>query len=174
MAENSVVLVRRPAIRNRSRSARPARGPLRWLASVGRWLAGRWLQWFPQHSLGQRGEAAAARFLRRKGYKIVACGQRDGSRGEIDVVAVDGRTVVFVEVKTRRSLDMGHPAESVDDRKQRRLTRLAVSYLTRHDLLECSARFDVVAVTWPEGHRRPHIEHIRNAFNATGRGQMFN
>ncbi|MEQ8786673.1 MAG: YraN family protein [Pirellulaceae bacterium] len=126
----------------------------------------------PTRTLGQRGEAAAARFLKRLGYKIVARSQRD-VLGEIDLVAVDGRTIVFVEVKTRRSLDAGHPAEAVDADKQRRLTRLALGYLKRHRLLEHRARFDVVAVLWSDGQRRPHIEHFRSAFEASGEGRMF-
>jgi putative endonuclease len=103
-----------------------------------------WLR--PARTLGQRGEAAAARFLRGRGYRIVARTDR-GRLGEIDLVAIDGRTVVFVEVKTRRSHEAGHPADAVDAKKQQRLTRLALTYLKRHDLLECAARFDVVAVT---------------------------
>jgi putative endonuclease len=122
--------------------------------------------------LGPRGEALAARHLKRLGYKIVARGAR-GQLGELDLVAVDGRTVVFVEVKTRESHDGGHPAEAVDADKQRRLTRLAVGFLKRHDLLECASRFDVVAVTWPAGRRRPLVEHIRDAFEASGSDGMF-
>lgn len=122
-------------------------------------------------SLGQRGERAAARYLRKLGYKIVARGER-GRLGELDLVAVDRRTVVFVEVKTRRSHDAGHPAEAVGHDKQLRLTRLALAYLKRHDLLEHDARFDVVAITWPATARKPTIAHIRNAFEAVGRGQM--
>jgi putative endonuclease len=128
--------------------------------------------WRRHQSLGQRGERAAERHLRRLGYKIV--GRRDRGRlGELDLVAVDGRTIAFVEVKTRRSHDAGHPAESVGPEKQRRLTRLALAYLKRHELLEYPARFDVVAITWPEGARQPSIDHIKNAFEAVGRGQMF-
>jgi putative endonuclease len=123
-------------------------------------------------TLGQRGEDAAARFLRRRGYKIVARGDR-AVLGELDLVAVDGRTIVFVEVKTRESHDKGHPAEAVDPEKQRRLSRLAVAYLRRHDLLEYQARFDVVAVTWPRNARKPVIEHFPHAFEATGWGGMF-
>jgi putative endonuclease len=129
-------------------------------------------RWKAPGTLGQRGEAVAARHLKRKGYVIVARSDR-GRLGEIDLVAVDGRTVVFVEVKTRRSHDTGHPADAVDEDKQRRLTRLALTYLKRHDLLEYSARFDVVAVTWPDDANRPRIEHFENAFEPTGRGQMF-
>jgi putative endonuclease len=117
--------------------------------------------------LADRGEQAAARHLKRLGYHIIA--RRDRSPlGEIDLVAVDGRTVVFVEVKTRDSAAAGHPSEAVDAAKQRRLTRLALGYLKRRRLLECPARFDVVAVTWPAGERRPTIEHFKNAFEATG------
>src|SRR6478736_1225392 len=91
--------------------------------------------------LCRRGEDAAARYLKRLGYVIVARGHRDNI-GELDLVAVDGRTIVFIEVKTRASHDAGHPADAVDEAKQRRLTRLAISYMKRHDLLECAARFD--------------------------------
>ena len=125
--------------------------------------------WRRYRSLGQRGERAAERFVRRKGYKIVARRER-GRLGEMDLVAVDGRTIVFIEVKTRTSHSAGHPAEAVGPDKQQRLTRLALGYLKRHGLLEHKARFDVVAVTWPDGARHPHIDHIQNAFEAVGRG----
>lgn len=128
--------------------------------------------WSAPRPLGVRGEQAAARFLKRKRYQIVGRSERDRI-GEIDLVAVDGKTIVFVEVKTRTSHDRGHPAEAVDQNKQRRLTRVALSYLRRHDLLEYPARFDVVAVTWPEGEKHPTIEHFLNAFEAVGVGQMF-
>lgn len=127
---------------------------------------------FPKKTLGQRGEAAAAKHLRRLGYKIVARGDRFGP-GELDLVAVDRRTVVFVEVKTLRSSDLGHPADAVTAAKQRRLTRLAVTFLKRHRLLDYPARFDVVAVTWPDDCRRPKIEHIKNAFEAVGQGEFY-
>jgi putative endonuclease len=136
------------------------------------WLPATWRKLFPPVNLGQRGEAVAARYLRRRGYKIAARGSR-GALGELDLVAVDGRTVVFVEVKTRRSQDAGHPAEAVDDDKQRRLTRLAVGYLRRHGLLEYPARFDVIAITWPAGRGKPTIEHFRQAFQAVGYEGMF-
>jgi putative endonuclease len=139
-----------------------------WTTRLRRSLA-RWRRPAP---LGERGEREAERYLRRLGYVIVARSSRD-RLGEIDLVAVDGRTIVFVEVKTRRSHDAGHPLEAVDEEKQRRLTRLALAYLKHHDLLGYSARFDVVAVTWPDGARRPVIEHIQNAFESSDRGQMF-
>ena len=116
-------------------------------------------------SLGRRGEHEAARFLKRRGYIIVARGDR-ARLGEIDLVAVDRRTVVFVEVKTRTSHDAGHPAEAVDRNKQRRLTRAARGFLQRHDLGNNAARFDVIAVTWPDERQRPVVEHFQNAFEA--------
>jgi len=121
--------------------------------------------------LGRRGEDAAARYLKRLGYTIVARGHRDNI-GEVDLIAVDGRTVVFIEVKTRTTHDAGHPADAVDEAKQQRLTRLALSYMKRHDLLESSARFDVVAVTWPSS-GKPTIEHFKSAFEAVGLDGMF-
>jgi putative endonuclease len=128
--------------------------------------------WRRYQSLDRRGERAAERFVRRLGYKIVARRERSPI-GELDLVAVDARTVVFIEVKTRATHDAGHPAEAVGPEKQRKLTQLALAYLKRHELLEYSARFDVLAVTWPAHARRPKIEHYKNAFPAVGRGQMF-
>jgi putative endonuclease len=122
--------------------------------------------------LGARGEEAAARYLKRLGYRIVARADRL-KPGELDLVAIDRETVVFVEVKTRESAEMGHPSEAVDAAKQRRLTRAAVTFLKCHSLLESPARFDVVAVTWPAGQRRPAIEHFQNAFDAAGRWEFY-
>ncbi len=127
---------------------------------------------FPELTLGQMGERAAERYLKRLGYIIVARGERD-DLGELDLVAVDGRTIVFVEVKTRRGDLAGRPAEAVDEAKQRRITRLALAYLKRHDLLDYSARFDVMAVTWPAGAKQPVIEHLKSAFEAVGPRGMF-
>ena len=135
-------------------------------------LRGRIRRWLKPATLGERGERAAARFLRRLGYKIVARSARDRT-GELDIVAVDGRTIVFVEVKTRTSDSAGQPTEAVDEDKQQRVTRLALRYLKRHDLLEHRWRFDIVAVTWPTGQRRPSVVHVPNAFQPSDFGQMF-
>ncbi len=136
------------------------------------WLVRGWHRFFPSKSLGRRGEDAAARYLKRLGYKILDR-QRHLAPGELDLVALDGRTIVFVEVKTRTSADAGHPAEAVDAAKQRKLTRLAVTFLKQHGLLEFPARFDVVAITWPANAGRPAIEHFKNAFDAVGQGELF-
>jgi putative endonuclease len=132
-----------------------------------------WQSWFPKKTLGQQGEAAAARYLRWRGYKIIARGDRLKRLDELDIVAVQGKTIVFVEVKTRTSAEVGHPAEAVDAAKQRRLTKLAVTFLKRHNLLEYPARFDVIAITWPADQRRPKIEHIQNAFEAAGLWEFY-
>jgi len=136
--------------------------------TIGRYFR----RFFPQESFGRRGEREAARYLRRKGYQILSRGDRS-KPGELDLVALDGRTIVFIEVKTRETAESGHPAEAVDLAKQRRLTRVAVTFLKRHGLLEHPARFDVVAVTWPDGQRRPTIEHFPNAFEAVGRDEFY-
>lgn len=120
---------------------------------------------------GERGERAASSYLRRQGMRIIVRNYR-GHGGEIDLIARDGDTLVFVEVKTRKA---GLPAEAVNLEKQRRLTRTALHFLQKHRLLEpgVPCRFDIVAITWPEMNRAPVIEHFANAFDAVGRGQMF-
>jgi putative endonuclease len=123
-------------------------------------------------SLGQRGEDAAAKFLKRKRYRILAR-HLDSRLGELDIVAVDGRTVVFVEVKTRTDTDAGHPAEAIDERKQRRMTRAALGFLKANRLLDYAARFDVVAITWDNAAASPVIEHFENAFPPVGSGQFY-
>lgn len=124
--------------------------------------------WFlrrrPQ-TLGERGELAAERLLKRLGYKIVGRRVRF-DRGELDLVAVDGRVVVFVEVKTRTNTDKGTPAEAVDHEKQRAMTRAAQLYLKRHGLMGYAARFDVVTVTWADPQGEPAVEHFRSAFES--------
>jgi putative endonuclease len=140
-----------------------------WASQLRAWLTERLTK---KKSLGDRGEDAAARYLKRGGFRIVERGH-DSPLGELDIIALDGRTVVFVEVKTRSSSDAGHPTEAIDSFKQRRMTQAALAYLKSKRLLNNAARFDVVAVTWPENSRRPHVEHYRNAFAPTGAGQFF-
>ena len=126
-----------------------------------------WRRWF-----GTRSERAAARFLRRLGYRILARNYTC-PHGELDLIALDGRCVVFVEVRSTGSDDLDRPAASVDQAKQRRLTQLALHYLQQHNLLDCAARFDVLALSWPPGLREPRIVHYRQAFEAIGRFQMY-
>ena len=119
--------------------------------------------------LGDRGEREAARYLRGRGMRVLLRGYAT-TQGEVDLIARDGATLVFVEVKARRR---GTPAEAVTPEKQRRLTLAALHFLKRHGLLEQPCRFDVVAIVWPEGRARPLIEHIPHAFEAVGRWQMY-
>ena len=123
-------------------------------------------------SLGRRGERCAEKVLRTKGYRIIERGLRT-SHGELDLIALDGRTVVFVEVKTRATNDPMAPVEAVDKNKQRQITHLALAFQKKHGLLEESSRFDIVAINWPAAAARPVIRHYENAFEPTGRGQMF-
>jgi putative endonuclease len=141
---------------------------MRWFTAI----RARWKQFWEPKPLGYLGERAAEKYLRRKGYDIVARGMR-WRGGELDLVAVDEKTVVFVEVKTRRSGQLGSPAEAVDVRKQRRITRAALYYLKRHGLLEYRSRFDVVGVNWPKGVKEPTIEHYLSAFEAAGIDGMY-
>lgn len=122
-----------------------------------------WL--WPAKTLGQQGEEAAACFLRRRGYRILSRSSRSGW-GELDLVVLDGRTVVFVEVKTRHSSEVIPPEEGVDRRKQHRLIRAAQNFLHHHHLEGHPCRFDVLAVTWSSGQGRPRIEHFPDAFQA--------
>jgi putative endonuclease len=122
--------------------------------------------------LGNKGELEAALFLERLGYKILHRQQRERF-GELDLVARDGNTIVFVEVKTRASTGAGHPTESITPAKQARMTRSALAFLKRHRWLHQRARFDVVAIIWPSRDEPPQIQHYINAFEPTGFGQMF-
>ncbi len=117
--------------------------------------------------LGESGEAIAARALRRAGYRILA--ERYACPvGEVDLVARDRDTLVFVEVKTRSSADRYPPGEAVHWRKQRQVARVAEYYLAATGAGEVPCRFDVVTITVPEGGGTPRVEVIRDAFPAEG------
>jgi putative endonuclease len=116
----------------------------------------------PRHILGKFGEDIACAELERLGYVILA--RRHRTRyGEIDVIADDGGTTVFVEVKTREGGDFGPGAEAIVPWKQQRLGRMAVDYAARNNLLDAPCRLDVVQVTL--GADEPRIEVYRNAFD---------
>jgi putative endonuclease len=116
----------------------------------------------PAHDLGMWGEDLAAKFLSKKGYKIVARGYRF-HRGEIDIIAHDRRSLVFVEVKTRTSVNFGQPEESVTPSKQRQLRKIAQAYLVVNSLHDVACRFDIVSL-WLDKEGNPHMTHILNAF----------
>lgn len=119
-----------------------------------------------RRSLGAAGEKAAARHLERRGCKIIESNVRC-RLGEIDLVALDGGVIVFVEVKSNHGGRFGPPEEMVTPAKQARLTRLATWYLQRRGWLGRPARFDVVAVDW-EAAGAARVRHFRDAFPASG------
>jgi putative endonuclease len=118
----------------------------------------------PRDSLGDKGENHAARYLRNLGYKIIVRNFRCPV-GEIDIVARDGSMLVFVEVKTR-AYDEPSPEDQVNSEKRGQVIRAARVYLTRYGVPQPPARFDVVAVLWPEG-KEPQVRHTPHAFDAS-------
>jgi len=115
--------------------------------------------------LGIVGEELAARELASRGYAILE--RRYRTRyGEIDIVAEDRGTLVFVEVRARATGEFGRAAESVDDRKKRKVTAMAVDYLARHQVTNRPCRFDVVTIDAALGDS-PEISVYPGAFDAT-------
>ena len=110
--------------------------------------------------LGQEGEDRAAKFLTRQGYKILERNYRTPS-GEIDLIALQGDAVVFVEVKTRTSDAYGAPELAVNPQKQRRMVKAALGYIKQKKLHQVPCRFDVVAISTAA---EQEVELIRNAF----------
>lgn len=114
---------------------------------------------------GLQGEKLAGSYLRKQGYRILEQNYRCRF-GEIDLIAWDGNTMVFIEVKTRTTTDYGLPQEAVNREKQRRLSRLATYYLMSHNLTEVDCRFDVVAIILSENGNK--VEVIKDAFPLQG------
>ena len=111
---------------------------------------------------GNEGEDLAAEFLIKKGYKIVERNYRFG-KGEIDIVAKEGDTLVFVEVKTRKSLEYGPPELSITKSKERQVRKIAEAYLYDKEINNADCRIDVIAVLMLSP-KEPDINHIKNAF----------
>lgn len=118
----------------------------------------------PRRSVGKRGEEEAARFLQKRGFAILDRNVRS-RLGEIDLVARDGKALVFVEVKALRERDGDPPQAAVGRSKQRRLGQLAQHYLKWKRLGEVSCRFDVVAVTLDGRDRVTALRHFPAAFD---------
>lgn len=120
-----------------------------------------------KQQLGRLGEKLGARFLRRRGYRIVtrnyAC-----SAGEIDLIALDRDSVVFVEVKARRDDAAARPEDAVNFHKRRRLTAAAKCYLLQTGAQARPCRFDVISVMLRDG-CKPEVEHFLDAFGPTPR-----
>lgn len=112
-------------------------------------------------SLGKQGEELAARHLEQRGFTILARNHRTPV-GELDIVARDRRHLLFVEVKTRRGMAYGAPAEAVGAHKQRQILRAAQWYLASRRFPELQPRFDVISIIIDKD--EPAISHIPNAF----------
>lgn len=143
------------------------------------WIAWRLAKPYPlrkqNESMGAYGERIASIYLERQGYFILERSFRLKS-GEIDLIAAwQRRVVVFVEVKTWavQLENSGGPSDAVDDRKQEKISRTAMTYMKRHRLLDAAGRADVIEVVLGGSPQRPKIRHFENAFEAVGSFQMF-
>lgn len=117
--------------------------------------------------LGKRGEELAVAYLERLGYRVLVRNYRV-RLGEVDIIAVDGDTLVFVEVKSRRGREVSRAFEVVTPRKQRQLSKVALEYIGSHGKDGQPARFDVVAVLFAESLTMGEtvtVEVVRNAFD---------
>lgn len=112
--------------------------------------------------LGQQGEDLACRFLRKQGFKILDRNVRI-ARCEIDIIAKEGNTIVFVEVKTRRQAGVFRPEDSVGAEKEDHVRMAGGFYLQRQRMPDADCRFDIVSIVLPET-GDPEIKLIRNAF----------
>ena len=116
-------------------------------------------------SLGNFGESLAKKYLKEQGYRILEENFRN-KLGEIDLIAQDGKTICFIEVKTRRSTDQGQPYEAITPWKIRKLSQMATSYLKyKYRTLEIPARFDVISIV-QDNDFGSKIQLIKNAFDA--------
>ncbi|MBI1911544.1 MAG: YraN family protein [Deltaproteobacteria bacterium] len=118
---------------------------------------------FYKIAFGKKGEEEAERILKKQGYKIIEKNYRCRF-GEIDIIAKDGDTIAFVEVKTRVNDRFGSPKSSVDYRKQKHITNASAYYLNEKGLDDSSVRFDVVSLEL--GGDRFSFELIKDAFEA--------
>jgi putative endonuclease len=115
----------------------------------------------PTAALGRRGEDLAHRFLRSCGYLVVGRNYRPGPDSEIDIVARQGETLVFVEVKTRGSAEFGSPERAIDLEKQKKIIRAARTFVTRAGASWSQVRFDTVSIVFTEP---PSVKHYRDVF----------
>ena len=122
-----------------------------------------------ERPIGESGEALAARFLREEGLEILAVNYWTRA-GEIDIIAKEGETLVFVEVKTRSSTHVAQPERAVTRKKQRTINRVAEAYMRKNGLLhKVNARFDIVSVVKDEAGALTVEKHARRAFDAPRR-----
>jgi len=111
--------------------------------------------------LGKLGEELALKRIKRLGYRKVISNYTC-PLGEVDLIAMDGDTLVFLEIKTRKGRSVAFAKEAVNERKRRQVSKVALAYMKAKNCCDAKARFDVVAVSLGKG--RPEIELIKNAF----------
>jgi len=111
---------------------------------------------------GQHGEQMAVQFLQRQGYRIQQQNYRCRG-GEVDIIAWDGPTLVFIEVKTKGQTAFGAPQAMVHGQKQKKIVHVAMVYVQQHQMQEVNIRFDVVAITLLPGFP-PEVTHVPGAF----------
>ncbi len=135
---------------------------MKWLACLQAWWQKRWQPLSP-FQRGRQAEREAALFLRRRGYRVLEQNLRTPF-GEIDLVAVKGEWIVFVEVKARSSDEFGTPVEGLRPRQQERIRGAAEWFLAKRNWSERNRRFDLIAVDLDEQGLVLRIEHIQDAF----------
>jgi putative endonuclease len=124
--------------------------------------AARIRRWHPFHAFGRRGEDLAHRLLRSEGYTVVARNYRTNTgSGEVDIIAWQGETLVFVEVKSRRTDEFGPPESAIDLDKRTRLVRAAGNYALRANISWDKVRFDVVTIV---SGKPPEVRLFQDAF----------
>ena len=112
------------------------------------------------NTYGKRSEIIAADYLKKKGYKILETNYKN-LIGEIDIIAKDGKTLVFIEVKTRLTRAFGDPLEAIDYKKQQKIRNVATLYLKERKMLNALSRFDAISIL---GLENPEISHVTDAF----------
>ena len=110
---------------------------------------------------GNLGENLAAEYLQKLGYRIVERNWRYSRLGEIDIIAIDRDTLVFVEVKSRRSIAFGHPFEAIDEKKYNQVHSIARAYMAQTDIKYKTCRIDGISVILSNP---PEITHLKNLF----------
>jgi putative endonuclease len=121
----------------------------------------------PRGAIGRGAEDLAVALLEGRGFRVRVRNWRR-PEGELDVVADDGDTCVFVEVRSRTGLEFGHPLESINPRKRARIVRAARLYLDEEPVQAAAFRFDVVGVTFFADGRAPEVVHVADAFQVDG------
>lgn len=108
---------------------------------------------------GQKGEEIASKYLIKKGYKIIARNWHYSKNAEIDIIAEEKNCLVFIEVKTRKTLNFGHPFEAITSKKIQKIHKAILAYLATCEKEYKSYRFDGIAII---GINNPEIEHLKN------------